>query len=101
MYQSLGHADIRKAKRQRDQKERELRMGIVDPDSMILSELLEDNKIRTRGQVRASTQRETNTAMKNFITVIGDIDFQRVGYQHDERFIHARHDNFTTCAAPV
>jgi hypothetical protein len=34
---SLGHADKRKAERQRAQKERELRMGIVGPVSMRLS----------------------------------------------------------------
>ena len=28
---SLGHADNRRAQRQRDQKERELRMGVVEP----------------------------------------------------------------------
>ena len=35
---SLGHADRRKAKRQQAEKERELRMGIVAPESMRLSE---------------------------------------------------------------
>ena len=34
---TLGHANKRKAERQRDQKERELRMGIVAPSSMRLS----------------------------------------------------------------
>jgi hypothetical protein len=33
---SLGHADVRKAEKERSQKERELRMGIVEPQSMRL-----------------------------------------------------------------
>jgi len=88
-FKSLGHSDARKAERQRVQKERELRMGIVEPDSMRLSELLEDNKIRTRGQVRTSTQKETNTAMRDFIDIIGDIDFRQVNHQHGEQFMQA------------
>jgi len=34
-YESLGHADSRKAERQRTQKERELRMGFVEPISYL------------------------------------------------------------------
>ena len=40
--ESLGHADKRKAERQRAQKDRELRMGVVMPERMRLSELLAD-----------------------------------------------------------
>ncbi len=40
---SLGHADRRKAKRQQAEKERELRMGIVTPESMRLSEFVMDS----------------------------------------------------------
>ena len=64
---SLGHADARKAERQRAQLERELRMGIVEPGSMRLSDFLEDNLTRTRGQVRESTLQEARTAMEHFI----------------------------------
>ena len=39
---SLGHTDARKAERQRAQKERELRMGVVGPVSMKMSEFRED-----------------------------------------------------------
>jgi len=35
-WESLGHADLRMAKRQRAQKEKELQMGYVAPDSMKL-----------------------------------------------------------------
>ena len=73
-FASLGHADGRKAERQRAQKERELRMGVVEPDSMRLSELLEDHIVRTRGQVRDSTLTETRTAMKHLMDVV-------LGYQ--------------------
>lgn len=34
--ETLGHTNQRKAERQRDQKEKELRMGYVAPDSMRL-----------------------------------------------------------------
>ena len=52
---SLGHTDARKAERQRARLERELRMGIVGPESMRLSDFLEDSLDRTRAQVRGST----------------------------------------------
>jgi hypothetical protein len=42
---SLGHADARKAERQRAQLERELRMGILEPGSMRLSDFLEDSSL--------------------------------------------------------
>ena len=54
-YESLGHKDGQKAKRQCFQKERELRMGYVKPGTMRLSELLEDSLLRTRGQVTEGT----------------------------------------------
>lgn len=53
-YESLGHKDGRKARRQCSQKERELCMGYVKPGTMRLSELLEDCLLRTRGQVSLS-----------------------------------------------
>jgi len=84
---SLGHADHREAKRRRTQLERELCMGIVEPDSMKLSELLENSLARTRGQVRESTLRETRRSVQEFIDVIGDMDYQRVSHQHGERFL--------------
>jgi hypothetical protein len=83
---SLGHADRRKAERERKQKERELRMGIVAPDSMKLSDFLEDSLARTGSQIRESTQRERRRAMEHFIAVVGDIDYQRVTLDHAELF---------------
>ena len=67
-YESLGHADARKAERQRAQKERELRMGIVEPGAMRLSEFLADCLDRLRTQVRETTLREYASAMRCFIT---------------------------------
>jgi integrase len=86
---SLGHIDTRKAERQRSQLERELRMGVVEPGSMRLSEFLEDNLNRTRGQVRQSTLYQARIAMEHFIKVVGDIDCRSVKHAHGELFVQA------------
>jgi len=52
---SLGHADKRKAESVIAQKERELRMGVLGPSPMKLSEFLEDSLARTGDQTREST----------------------------------------------
>lgn len=84
---SLGHADRKKAESQRAQKERELRMGIIVPNSMKLNVFLKDSIERTRGQVRDSTLRETAMAMKNFIACTGNIDYLKVKHCHGEKFV--------------
>ncbi|UCC98975.1 MAG: site-specific integrase [Phycisphaerales bacterium] len=89
---SLGHADKRKAEKQRAQRERELRMGIVVPGSMKLSDFLEDSLNRTGQQTRDSTQYEQRSAMKQFIKLVGDIDYQRVTLAHGELFRQSRLD---------
>jgi integrase len=86
---SLKHADKRKAQRQRDQFERELRMGVTAPGSLKLSELLQGHLALTAGQVRQSTLAIHKNAMDRFIEVIGDIDYLKVSYRHGERFIQA------------
>ena len=48
---ALGHADTRKAERRCAQFEQELTQGIVKPERMRLSELLEDYLQRTRTQI--------------------------------------------------
>ena len=83
---SLGHADKRRAERQRVQRERELRMGIVAPESTTLSEFLVDSRLRTGDQVRESTHYEYGSAMEQFIEVVGNIDFQKVRLSHGELF---------------
>jgi integrase len=85
--ETLGHTNQRRAERQRDQKEKELRMGYVAPDSMKLMDFLEDSLIRTGDQIRESTQRETKSAMKDFIATIGNIDFQSVTLAHGELYL--------------
>ncbi|MDI6450229.1 tyrosine-type recombinase/integrase [Anaerobaca lacustris] len=90
--ESLGHADKRKAERQRAQKERELRMGIVVPERMRLSELLADSRERTRGQVRETTLTDRDEAMRHLIDAVGDIDVQEVSHRHAEVFIQVRLD---------
>ena len=95
---ALGHTDKRKAERQRAQFERELRVGTLEPDSMRLSDFLEDGLARMRGQVRMSTIRETRTAMRDFIRVIGDIDYQKVQHKHGERFVQTCLDRGNTPA---
>ncbi len=84
---SLGHSNKPKAERQREHKEKELRMGYIDVVSMRLSLFLQDSVKRTRGQVRESTSMETCKAMKDFIACVGDIDFRDVQHSHGEQFV--------------
>ena len=86
-FESLGHVDSRKAERQRAQKERELRMGVVEPGSMKLSDFVQDSIVRTQGQVQEGTLSEYDSAMRQFINIVGDIDYRRIKYQHGEHFI--------------
>ena len=88
-WQSLGHADARKAERQLAQKERELRMGMVESEGIMLRIFLEDNLEKTRGRVREGTMREYNTTIRQFIEVVGDMDLRNVCHDHGERFIKA------------
>jgi len=84
---ALGHADKRKAEKQCAQLARELRMKTVEPDAMRLSEFLRDSLSRTRGQVRENTYLEYDSAMRQFIEVIGNIDYRNIRHEHGERFI--------------
>lgn len=81
---SLGHADRRKAERQRATRERELRMGVIAPASMRLGDFMKDSLARTGNQIRESTHEEYASAMKDFISVIGNIDYQRITLGHGE-----------------
>ena len=84
---ALGHTDKRKAEKQCAQLSRELRTDTVEVGSMRLSEFLADSLERTRGQVRENTALEYNSAMRQFIEGIGDIDYRSVRHEHGERFI--------------
>ncbi len=81
---SLGHADRQKAQRQRDQKERELRMGIQTPGRMKLRALLEDYLERTRTQIESSTADSAAYRMKDFIAANGNLYADEVTYRHCE-----------------
>ena len=95
---SLGHADKRKAEQLRGQFERELRMGIVAPSSLKLTDFLEDSVTRTRGQVRDTTIYGYEIAMKRLVESAGDIDFQKVTHRHGEQYIQACLDKGNTPA---
>jgi integrase len=84
---SLGHADKRQAERQRQEKELELRVNVIGYASMRLTDFFRDSLMRTKGQVRATTLKETARSMNDFIACVGDIDVQQVRYEHGERFI--------------
>ncbi len=84
---SLGHANKRRAERQRYEKELELRMNAAGPISMRLTDFFQDSLARTKGQVRTTTLKETARAMKDFTACVGDIDMQEVRYEHGERFV--------------
>jgi integrase len=86
-WESLGHGDQRKAERQRVQKEKELRMGYIEPDSMRLRDFIEDSLARTGDQIRESTQVVVKVAMNDFIRTIGNIDFRSVTLAHGELYL--------------
>ena len=71
---SLGHADSRKAELERTQKERELRMGFVEPQSMKLTDFTEDSFNRTGDHIPESTLAKSAPAMKDFILVVGYLE---------------------------
>jgi len=84
---SLGHADKRRAERQRYEKQLELRMNVAEPISMRLTDFFKDSLVRTKGQIRATTLKERAKTMRDFTACVGDIDVQMVRYEHGERFI--------------
>ena len=85
-WETLGHADQRKAEKQRAQKEKELRMGYIGPVSMRLRDFTKDSLTRTGDQIRESTRRITEAAMNDFVRIIGNIDFQSVTLAHGELY---------------
>ncbi len=88
-WETLGHSDRRKAEKQLAQKEKELQMGYVEPDSMRLRAFTKDSLIRTGGQVRESTRYEIEAAMDDLIETIGNIDFKDVSIAHGETYRQA------------
>ena len=62
-------------------------MGYIEPGSIRLMDFMKDSLARTGDQIRESTQRETKSAMNDFIATIGDIDFRSVNLAHGERYL--------------
>ena len=87
--ESLHHGDRRKAEKQRAKKEKELRMGFCAPGSIRLKDFMEDSLRRTGDQIRSSTREEYESAMSDFIKVIGNMDFQAVTLDHGEYYRQA------------
>jgi integrase len=71
---------------QRAQKEKELKMGYIEPGSMRLGEFMKDSLARTGDQIRESTRKEYASAMNDFIDTVGDIDYQSIQQTHGELF---------------
>ena len=86
-WKTLGHTDRRKAERQRTQKEKELRMGYIEPSSMRLRDFTKDSLTRTGDQIRESTRCIAEAAMEDFIKTIGNIDFRSVTLAHGELYL--------------
>jgi len=84
---ALGHADKRKAEKQRAQLARELQMDTFEAGSQRLSEFLADSLARIRRQVRENTILEYDSSMRHFIEIVGDIDYHNIRHKHGERFI--------------
>lgn len=85
---SLGHSDTKKAEKQRKQLEKELRMGYVEPDSMTLSQFLEDCMARSVNLVRQSTLKDYQSVMKDFISEVGNRDFRRIERTDGEYYLN-------------
>lgn len=84
---SLGHADKRKAERQRAKFERKLRMGCHEQHALRLREFLEISIERSRGQVRESTLVQQDIAMRHLIETVGNMSIQDVKLRHGEIYI--------------
>ena len=90
---TLGHSNRRKAEQQRTQKERKLRMGYVVPGSMRLSDFARDSFAKTGDQIRESTRKDYESAMRDLIKTIGNIDYQCVQQVHGELFRQVQLDH--------
>jgi integrase len=88
-YASLGHTDRQKALRQCAKKERELQMGYVEPGFMRIHDLLEDSLHRSRGSIAEGTYQEYDTAVRQFVQVVSDVDYRSICQEHGEQFMRA------------
>lgn len=85
-WDTLGHANQRKAEKQCARKEKKLRMGYIEPGSLKLKEFTNDSLTKTGNQIRESTRDEYDSAMRDFIKKIGNIDYKTVTLDHGERY---------------
>ena len=88
-WDTLSHSDRRKAEKQQAEKEKELRMGYVEPGSMVLRDFVKDSLSRTGDQIRESTRKDYESAMSDLIQIIGNIDFKSVQQTQGEMFRQA------------
>ena len=91
-WKTLGHADRRRAEKQRAETAKELRMARVEPASMSLREFARDSLARTGDQIRESTRIDYQSAMEDLIVQAGNLDFRRICLAHGEQFRQARLD---------
>jgi integrase len=61
-------------------------MGIVESGSMMLRDFVDDSLTKTGEQIRESTHKEYQSAMQDFIRVIGNIDYRRVALTDAEYY---------------
>ncbi|MBN2267669.1 MAG: tyrosine-type recombinase/integrase, partial [Candidatus Babeliaceae bacterium] len=85
-WETLGHKDRRRAEKQRAQKEKQLTMGYCEPSSMRLKAFMKDSLERTGDQIRQSTRIDYEQAMNDFITTVGNIDYQKIQQSHGEHY---------------
>jgi hypothetical protein len=83
---SLGHADRKKAENKRAQKERELRMGIVEPCRLRLRKLLAEYLEQTRTQIEPSTADSAAYRMRDMINAVGNKYADEISYRDCEKF---------------
>jgi hypothetical protein len=88
-WETLGHPNKHKAEKQHAKKEKELRMGYVEPGSMRLRDFVKDSLARTGDQIRESTREDYESAMNDFVDTIGNIDYQTVTLEHAEFYRQA------------
>lgn len=84
--ESLGHSDQHKAEKQRIKKEKELRMGYCSQQSMRIKDFAQDSLTRTGSQIRESTHEQYDEAIRDFISVVGNVDFQNITLRHGEYY---------------
>ncbi len=86
---SLSHADSKKAEKQRNKLEKDLRMKFCMPGSVRLKDFVENSLRRTGSQIRPSTAEEYQSAMNDFIKIVGNVDYQSITLEKGEYYRQA------------